>query len=64
MNTVCLIVVLISFLGCILTVHKMRPTAALVCVCVSVTLIYCPKTAEPIEMAFGCWLMWAQRTMY
>jgi len=36
-----------------------------VCVsCVLVTLIYCAKTAEPIEMPFGGRLMWVQGTMY
>jgi len=29
------------------------------CVCVLITLTYCAKTGEPIEMPFGGWLMWA-----
>jgi len=31
---------------------------------VLVTLMCCAKTAEPIEMPFGGWLIWAQGIMY
>jgi len=30
----------------------------------SVTILSHAKTAEPIEMPFGCGLVWAQGTMY
>jgi len=35
-----------------------------ICVCVLGKRVSCAKTAEPIEMPFGGWLMRVQRTMY
>jgi len=39
-------------------------THNVVCVCVFITRMCYAKTAEPIKMPFGGWLMWVQRTMY
>jgi len=34
-------------------VHSIDVARSVVCLCVLATLIYCAKTAEPIEMPFG-----------
>jgi len=45
--------------------HTERVSVCLyACLYVLGTLVSCAKTAEPIEMPFGGWLMWLQGTMY
>jgi len=41
--------------------HAHRGLCVCLSVCVLITQVYCAKSAEPIEMPFGGWLMWAQR---
>jgi len=54
---------------CIDTTYCYSPRSSVVClyvcvcVCLLVTFVSHAKTDEPIEIPFGGWFAWAQRTM-